>query len=85
MLRPVAFPLFARRDAPLLVWTDASEDETLLGEIGAFVWCPVRRMAFAAGSKAPSSLLVWLRRQQIKKKYITQWELFAVLVAFLCF
>ncbi|KAL1526088.1 hypothetical protein AB1Y20_014817 [Prymnesium parvum] len=85
MLRPVAFPLFNRRDAPLLVWTDASEDGTLLGEIGVFVWCPVRRKAFAAGSRAPQSLLEWLRRRQLKQKYITQWELFAVLVAFLTF
>ncbi|KAL1495392.1 hypothetical protein AB1Y20_016761 [Prymnesium parvum] len=85
MLRPVLFPLFARSDSPLLVWTDASEDATLLGEIGVVVWCPFRRRAFAAGSRAPSSLLSWLKRRQLKQKYITQWELFAVLVAFLTF
>lgn len=85
MLRPVYFPLFARRDAPLLVWTDASEDNTLLGELGVVVWCPVRGCAFAAGSRAPQYMLDWLRNRQLKKKYITQWELFAVLVAFLTF
>ncbi|KAL1527789.1 hypothetical protein AB1Y20_009173 [Prymnesium parvum] len=41
--------------------------------------------SFAAGSRAPLRLLEWLRRLEIKKKYITQWELFAVLVAFLTF
>ncbi|KAL1521615.1 hypothetical protein AB1Y20_021274 [Prymnesium parvum] len=85
MLRPVSFPLFPRRDAPLLVWTDASEDATLLGEIGVFIWCPARRQAFAAGSRAPPCILAWLRSRQLKNKYITQWELFAVLVAFLTF
>ncbi|KAL1520677.1 hypothetical protein AB1Y20_022246 [Prymnesium parvum] len=85
MLRPVSFPLFVRRDAPLLVWTDASEDATLLGEIGVVVWCPVRSRAYAAGSRAPHTLLAWLRSKHLKKKYITQWELFAVLVAFLTF
>ena len=80
-------PAYPVRTSPVLIWTDAMFelcgrriDAPQLGcvaAIGAVVWSPRLGTFFHSSLEIPPSLMVWLFK--IKKQYIAQLEMMAVL------
>jgi|EP00966_Prymnesium_polylepis_P169219 hypothetical protein len=86
-LRAVEYPLFPRRAPPVIVLTDAMEDAGTCpwGQVGVVVWSPAHGRLYYSGGVLPERFRTWLQGLRSKQTYITQYELFAALIAYLTF
>ena len=83
-MRDVEYPLLPRRDAAVIVLTDASEVGGV-GEVGVVLFDPVSGTHFAAGCVLPPWVREVLASLRRKQRYITQFEQVAALCAYLTF